>query len=311
MTVAEPARRPGPPVIDEAEVGHVTAFLKLVVIEHSVFALPFAYIATLTASFDASAGHGIRWWRLLAVTVAMVAARTFAMAMNRLVDRRLDAQNPRTANRELVTGMVAVRTAAIGSVVSAVVFLAICGAISWLCLALAPVALALCAIYPYGKRFTWLCHALLGLAQMVAPIGAWLATTGHWSWASVALGGAVGLWIGGFDLIYALQDMAADRVNGVYSLPARFGARVALHVSTAAHVVTFALFVVFGLVENFGALWYVGLAAAAAGFVYQHRVVTPTDFSRVGRAFMTANAWIGVVLFVFALADLAVRGLAW
>jgi 4-hydroxybenzoate polyprenyltransferase len=311
VTVAEPARRPGPPVIDEAEVGHVTAFLKLVVIEHSVFALPFAYIAALTASFDASAHHGVRWWRLLAVTVAMVAARTFAMAMNRLVDRRLDAANPRTANRELVTGMVAVRTAAIGSAVSALVFLGICAAISPLCLALAPVALALCAIYPYGKRFTWLCHALLGLAQMVAPIGAWLATTGHWSWPAVALGGAVGLWIGGFDLIYALQDIEADRVNGVYSLPARFGARVALHVSTAAHVATFALFVVFGLAEHFGVLWYVGLALAAAGFVYQHRVVTPTDFTRVGRAFMTANAWIGVVLFVFALADLAVRGLTW
>ena len=164
----------------------------------------------------------------------MVAARTFAMAANRIIDRELDARNPRTAGRELVTGAVSVRTAAVGAAVSLRVFLAVAAALSPLCLALAPLALIPLVVYPYGKRFTWGCHGLLGLAQMVAPIGAWIAVTDAWSWSAVLLGAAVGLWIGGFDLIYALQDIDSDRATGVHSLPARFGAPVALRVAKAA-----------------------------------------------------------------------------
>lgn len=299
MTSTLPA---GPP--PTAERGPVAAFLRLVMIEHSVFALPFAYLAALTAM-----APDVQWGRLGLITVAMVAARTFAMALNRIVDRELDARNPRTAGRELVTGAVPLRTAVVGAAVALGVFLAVCALLSPLCLLLAPLALVPITIYPYGKRFTWACHAILGLAQAVAPVGAWIAVTGSWSWAAVALGLGVGLWIGGFDLIYALQDVEADRANGVYSFPARFGARAALRLSTATHVVTFALFGVFGALEGFGGFWYAGLAATAAAFCYEHAVVRPDDLSRVNRAFFTANGFVGIALFGFALLDLIVRGL--
>jgi 4-hydroxybenzoate polyprenyltransferase len=282
----------------------VRAFLRLVMIEHSIFALPFAYLAALTAM-----APDVRWLTLGLITVAMVAARTFAMALNRIVDRELDARNPRTAGRELVTGAVQVRTAVVGTTVALVVFLGVSALLSPLCLLLAPVALVPIAIYPYAKRFTWACHAILGLGQAVAPVGAWIAVTGQWSWAAVALGLAVGLWIGGFDLIYALQDLDADRASGVYSIPARFGARAALHLSTAAHVVTFALFLLFGALEGFGGFWYAGLTVTVAAFWYEHSVVHPDDLSRVNRAFFTANGFVGIALFGFALLDLIVRGL--
>ena len=277
----------------------VTSFLRLVVIEHSVFSLPFAYLAALTAMRP-----DVGWLDLLLITVAMVAARTFAMAANRLVDRELDARNPRTAQRELVTGVVAVRTAVVGSAVALLVFLVAAALLGPLPLALSPVALALLVVYPYGKRFTWLCHALLGLAQAVAPVGAWIAVTGEWSWSAVVLGLAVGTWIGGFDLIYAVQDVDHDRSHGVHSLPARFGVAAALRVSTLTHVVTFALLVWWGALEGFGWLWWAGLALAAAAFAYEHRIVSPTDLSRVNRAFFTANGFVGIALLVFGLADL-------
>ena len=291
-----------------APAGAVRDFLRLVVIEHSVFALPFAYLAVLYASSTYGDG-GVRWVRLVLVTVAMVAARTFAMAVNRVVDRHLDAVNPRTAQRELVTGAVAVRTAVVGSAVALAVFLAVCAVLSPLCLLLAPAALALFVIYPYGKRFTWLCHGILGLAQAIGPVGAWLATTGHWSWSSVLLGLAVGLWIGGFDLIYALQDLDSDRRTGVRSLPARFGAVVALHVSEAAHAATLGLFVAFGVAQDAGPFWYVGVAGTAAAFAYEHAIVSPTDLSRVNRSFFATNGLVGIGLFGFGLADLLARGL--
>lgn len=287
--------------------GRVRGFLRLVVIEHSVFALPFAYVAVLAASYRQT--RSVHWVALALVTVAMVAARTFAMAVNRLVDRELDARNPRTAGRELVTGALSVRTASVGSAVALLVFLAVAAVLSPLALALAPVALALLVLYPYGKRFTWACHGLLGLAQAVGPLGAWIAVTGHWSWAATALGLAVGLWIGGFDLIYALQDLDHDQASGVFSLPARFGPVTALRVSWVAHVLTLGLFVLFGALEGFGPIWYVGLALTAVAFGYEHAIVSPGDLSRVNRAFFTTNGLVGVGLFGFGLVDLLTRGL--
>jgi 4-hydroxybenzoate polyprenyltransferase len=285
----------------------VKAFLRLVAIEHSVFALPFAYLAALTA-MQRDTGE-VQWIRLLLVTVAMVAGRTFAMAANRILDRRIDARNPRTANRELVTGAVSVRTAWTGAAVSLVFLFAAAAALNPLCLALSPLAVIPLVIYPYGKRFTDYPHAILALAQAVAPVGAWLAVTGTFAGSGPAwvLGSAVGLWIGGFDLIYACQDVDVDRAIGVRSTPARWGRRAALHASTVTHVVTFALFVWFGAWVGLGWLWWIGLALTGVAFAYQHMVVTPTDLSRVNRAFFTANGFVGIALFVFALLDLVVR----
>jgi 4-hydroxybenzoate polyprenyltransferase len=299
--------------------GRAKAFLRLVAIEHSVFALPFAYLSALTAM--RVAGGRIRWVDLLLITIAMVGARTFAMAANRIIDRRIDARNPRTAGRELVTGAVSVRTAWTGATVALVVFLAVAAALNPLCLVLAPLAVVPLVVYPYGKRFTDWPHAILAVAQAVGPVGAWLAVTGtlHGSGPAWLLGAAVGLWIGGFDLIYACQDADVDRQIGVRSVPARYGVRFALHASTVAHVVTFALFGWFGALVGLGGgsagaggwlsgwPWWIGLALTALAFGYQHVVVTPNDLSRVNRAFFTANGFVGIALFVFALVDLVFR----
>ncbi|WP_442788528.1 menaquinone biosynthesis prenyltransferase MqnP [Dactylosporangium sp. NBC_01737] len=295
----------------EAPRSRVKAFLRLVAIEHSVFALPFAYLSALTAMTVGAAGGGhVNWADLLLVTVAMVGARTFAMAANRIIDRHIDARNPRTSQRELVTGAVSVRTAWTGAAVALVVFLGAAALLNPLCLVLAPLAVVPLVLYPYGKRFTNWPHALLGLAQMVGPVGAWLAVTGdlRGSGAAWVLGAAVGLWIGGFDLIYACQDATVDREIGVHSVPSRYGIPFSLHLSTAAHVVTFGLFVWFGELVDLGWLWWIGLVVTAVAFIYEHAIVRPDDLSRVNRAFFTANGFVGIALFVFALLDLTILG---
>ncbi|GIF09564.1 menaquinone biosynthesis prenyltransferase MqnP [Actinoplanes siamensis] len=284
--------------------GKVKAFLRLVMIEHSVFALPFAYLSALVA-IDRD-GSGRHWGDLVLITIAMVSGRTFAMAANRILDRRIDALNPRTRNRELVTGAVSVRTAWTGAIVSLVVLVVAAALLNPLCLVLSPLAVIPLVIYPYAKRFTNFPHYVLALAQAVAPVGAWLAITGTFSGSGPAwvLGVAVGLWIGGFDIIYACQDVEVDRRIGVHSTPARFGVRTALHISTVTHLVTFALFITFGQLAGLSWLWWAGLAVTAAGLIYQHVVVTADDLSKVNRAFFTANGFIAIALFAFALLDL-------
>ena len=288
----------------EVPPGKVKSFLRLVMIEHSVFALPFAYLSTLTVM---TLEDAFSWRVLVLVTVAMVSARTLAMAANRIIDRKIDALNPRTQNRELVTGAVSLRTAWTGAIVSLVVMAVAAGLLNWLCLALFPLAVIPLVIYPYAKRLTNYPHYVLALAQAVAPVGAWLGITGTFSGSGPAwlLGVAVGLWIGGFDIIYACQDVEIDRRIGVHSTPARWGVRTALHISTITHAVTFALFVWFGQVVGLSWLWWIGLALTAVAFAYQHVVVTPTDLSKVNRAFFTANGFVGIVLFLFAVLDLA------
>ncbi|MBT2392788.1 4-hydroxybenzoate octaprenyltransferase [Streptomyces sp. ISL-1] len=296
---ASAAAVPGP--------GRTKAFLKLVMIEHSVFALPFAYIASLTAMFQLD--KNIHWGRLLLVTIAMVGLRTFAMACNRIIDREIDARNPRTAGRELVTGVVSVKSAWTGALIAVVVFLGAAAALNPLCLALAPIAVIPMVVYPYGKRFTNFPHAILGLAQAMGPVGAWIAITGQWSWDAVILGLAVGIWIGGFDLIFACQDVDADRAHGVLSVPARFGVAAALYGARASHLVTAVLLAWYALATDAGVFFWTGLVIVAAAFLYEHTIVKPSDLSRLNRAFFTVNGFIGIALFGCALLDLLVRGL--
>jgi len=287
--------------------GRTRAFLRLVMIEHSVFALPFAYIASLTAMFQLD--KNIHWGKLALVTVCMVGLRTFAMAVNRIIDREIDARNPRTAQRELVTGAMSVKHAWIGALIAVVIFLGSAALLNPLCLALAPVAVVPMVVYPYGKRFTNFPQAILGLAQAMGPIGGWLAITGEWSWDAVVLGLAVGIWIGGFDLIYACQDVETDREIGVRSVPARFGIPAAIWGARACHAVTTGLFVWYALATGAGGFFWLGLLIVAAAFVYEHRIVRPHDLSRLNRAFFSTNGFIGISLFVFSLLDLLVRGL--
>src|SRR3954447_19191901 len=262
--------------------GRVQRFLRLVMIEHSVVALPFAYIAALTAMWQQT--RSVHWLQLGLITVAMVSARTVAMSANRILDRRFDALNPRTAQRELVTGALSVRSAWTGTVIALAVFLASAAALSWLCLALAPIAVALLVLYSYGKRFTDLPQVLLALAQFVAPVGAWLAVTGGTGAAPIALGLAVGTWIGGFDPIYSCQDAEIDRKIGSRSYPARFGIRAALIASAVVHLVTLGAFAWFGAAAGLGRLWWTGLALTGVVLVYEHVIVRPNDLSRVNRA---------------------------
>ena len=283
------------------------AFKNLVLLEHSVFALPFAYIATLTAMFSVS--KTVHWKQLVLVTIAMVGARSFAMAVNRIIDREFDARNPRTAKRELVTGVLSVKSAWVGAVLALAVFLTAAASLNWLVFWLAPVAAVPLVVYPYGKRFTNIPHALLALAQAIGPIGAWMAVTGSWSWDAVVLGLAVGIWIGGFDLIFALQDIETDREQGLGSVPAKWGVAVALNGARVAHVVVTALFIWFGLLTRAGASWWLGVAVVACAFVYEHSLLHPNDLSKLNRAFFTVNGFVGIALFCFALVDLLVRGL--
>jgi len=290
------------------ERSRVRKFLSLVMIEHSVFALPFAYIAALTAMWLET--QSVHWGQLALITIAMVSARTVAMSANRILDREFDARNPRTAKRELVTGELSVRSAWVGMLIAFAIFMTAAAALSWLCFFLAPIAVFLLVLYSFGKRFTDFPQALLALAQFVAPVGAWIAVTGTAPWAAVALGIAVGTWIGGFDLIYSCQDAEVDRQIGSRSFPARFGIPVALRASSVVHVVTVASFAWFGAAAGLGWLWWTGLALTAVVLVYEHIIVRADDLSRVNRAFFTANGVIGIGLFGFALADLIVHGLS-
>ncbi|TGB07472.1 menaquinone biosynthesis prenyltransferase MqnP [Streptomyces sp. MZ04] len=292
---------------EPAPPGKVRAFLRLVMIEHSVFALPFAYIASLTAMYQWD--ENIHWGRLLLVTICMVGLRTFAMAANRIIDREIDARNPRTAHRELVTGAVSVKSAWTGALIALVVFLGSAALLNPLCLALAPIAVIPMVVYPYGKRFTNFPQAILGIAQAMGPVGAWIAITGEWSGQAVILGLAVGVWIGGFDLIYACQDVETDREVGVLSVPARFGIPAAVWGARGCHLLTTALFVWYAASTDAGGFFWLGIAVVAGAFVYEHSIVKPHDLSRLNRAFFQVNGFIGVALFGCALLDLLVRGL--
>jgi 4-hydroxybenzoate polyprenyltransferase len=283
------------------------AFKSLVLLEHSVFALPFAFTAALSAMFERT--RSVHWVQLGLITLAMVGARTFAMAVNRIIDREFDALNPRTAKRELVTGVLSVKSAWIGALGALVLFLGMAALLNPLALVLAPLAVLPLIVYPYGKRFTNVPHAILALAQAIGPIGAWIAVTGAWSWPAVVLGLAVGIWIGGFDLIFACQDIETDRAQGLGSVPAKWGVATALYGARSAHAVTVALFVWFGLLTHAGPFWWVGLAIVAGAFAYEHSLVRPNDLSKLSRAFFTVNGFVGITLFCFALLDLLARGL--
>jgi 4-hydroxybenzoate polyprenyltransferase len=231
------------------------------------------------------------------------------MAANRIIDREIDARNPRTSHRELVTGAMSVKHAWTGALVALVFFLGAAALLNPLCLALAPIAVIPMVVYPYGKRFTNFPQAILGLAQAMGPIGGWLAISGEWSWDAVILGLAVGVWIGGFDLIYACQDVETDREIGVMSVPARFGIPAAIWGARGCHAVTTALFAWYAVATDAGAFFWLGLLIVAGAFLYEHSIVKPHDLSRLNRAFFQVNGFIGIALFVCALLDLLVRGL--
>jgi 4-hydroxybenzoate polyprenyltransferase len=269
---------------------------------HSVFALPFALSAAAIAARD----RGITAGRVLAIVVAMVGARTAAMGFNRIVDRRIDAKNPRTAGRELPAGRVSLAAAAALTAVSAAVFVAAAAWLGPLCLALAPVALLLVLGYSYTKRFTWLCHLFLGVAIAAGPGGAWIAVTGEVSAPALWLMVAVATWIGGFDILYALADRDFDRRERLHSIPARFGVVGALVASALLHATTVAALLLLARAAGLGPIYLAGVAVIAAILVWEHAIVRPSDLSRLNMAFFNLNGYVSVAFLAATLADVLV-----
>lgn len=282
-------------------------YLSLVKFSHTVFAMPFA----MTSYFIAISrqGEGIRWLTLLLVLLCMVFARSAAMAFNRYLDRDIDAVNPRTKVREIPAGVISPRSALIFVIVNCLLFIVTTWFINRLCFFLSPVALAVVLGYSYTKRFTWLCHLVLGLGLALAPVGAWLAVAGRFDWIPVLYGLAVLLWVAGFDVIYALQDEAFDKSQKLYSMPSFFGIKRALRISEWMHLGTAALMVYAGRlvlsdVTQSGWLLWIATAVFLGLLIYQHLIVKPNDLSRVNMAFFTTNGIASLLFGTLAITDL-------
>jgi 4-hydroxybenzoate polyprenyltransferase len=276
-------------------------FARLVKIEHTIFALPFAYVGALLCVRDIPSGHDLVW-----ITLAMIGARSLAMALNRLIDAEIDARNPRTATRELPSGALSKPQVWAFSAVSLALFLVAVWQLAPICRWLWPIPLAGFVVYPYLKRFTWLCHLWLGAVDGLAPVGAWVAITGRLPWAAWALGGAVALWISGFDLFYALFDREVDREQGLHSWATRFGDTGVFAGARAFHLATVALLVAVGLGLHLGALYWLGVGATALLLGFEHSLVAPGRLQRLNAAFFTMNGIIAVVFLAFVLAEAAV-----
>jgi 4-hydroxybenzoate polyprenyltransferase len=266
----------------------------LVRIEHTVFALPFAYVGAFLAADGWPGAHDTLW-----ITVAMVGARTVAMALNRLVDAELDSRNPRTASRELPSGALT-RTQVLGLTAAAlVVFLVAVLQLDPIVRLLWPIPVAMFFVYPYLKRFTWLSHVWLGACLGLAPVGAWLAVSGTAPWEAWAIGAAVLLWVAGFDLFYSLFDLEHDREAGLHSWAVRFGVRGVFRGARALHAGTVLLLGLAGAGLDVGAFYWLGVAAVAVLLAYEHAILRPGDLSRLDAAFFTVNGVISVVFFCF------------
>lgn len=271
----------------------IATYFSFVRFSHSVFALPFA----LTGALLASRYHPVTWRHVLWIAVCMVTARSAAMGFNRLVDANFDAVNPRTSGREIPSGRMSMAEAATFVVVMSVIFVVAAGQLSRLCLVLSPVALAIVFWYSLAKRFTWATQFFLGLAMAVAPVGGWLAAGGGAGWEPWLLGLAIGFWVGGFDVLYACQDLDVDRRHHLKSIPVRFGIGASLVISRAMHVATVLALALLGVVAGLGALYFVGVALVAALLVYEQSLVSETDLSQVKRAF-DLNGYVGILYFL-------------
>jgi len=271
-------------------------FLDAIKFEHTVFALPFAYVAMVLAAGGWPGGRVVVW-----VTLAMAAARTLAMSVNRLADRLIDAANPRTAGRHLPAGLLRPWHMLLAVVVSGVVLALAAWMLNPLCFRLAPWAALFLIGYSYTKRFTWTSHWILGFTDGIAAAGGWIAVRGAFEPPAFVLWFALTVWIAGFDLIYACQDVDFDRRTHLHSYPARFGIGAALLCARICHLLTVAAFVVLGLMTGLGWLYWAGVVVAAGLFVYEHSLVSPDDLSRLDIAFFNINGYIAVILFAAVL----------
>ncbi len=273
-------------------------FARLVKIEHTIFALPFAYVGAFLAVGGTPSTHDLVW-----ITLAMVGARSLAMALNRLIDAGIDARNPRTARREIPSGALSVLQVVLFCAASLALFLVAVWQLAPKTHYLWPIPVAGFVIYPYLKRVTWLCHFWLGAVDGLAPVGAWVAITNHLPWQAWMLGAAVALWVAGFDCFYALFDVDIDREQGLHSIATRFGVRGAFAGARISHAATIACLVAAGLGLPVGALYWIGVAVVAALLLYEHTLVRPGDLRRLDAAFFTMNGVISVAFAAFVILD--------
>jgi 4-hydroxybenzoate polyprenyltransferase len=286
-------------------------YFSLVKFSHTLFALPFAMIGFFLGIFGGetlnetkATGKQELLLRFFLVLVCMVTARSAAMAFNRYLDRHFDARNPRTAIREIPRGIIAPNSALRFVITCCIIFILSCWFINTICFYLSPVALFVILFYSYTKRFTPLCHLVLGIGLSLAPIGAFLAVTGHFELLPLLFSGAVICWVSGFDIIYAMQDVEFDKSENLYSIPTAVGKKRALRISSLLHVLSAAFVILAGITGAFGAWYWVGMILFAGMLVYQHAIIKPNDLSRVNLAFMTANGIASVVFALFVIADM-------
>ncbi len=277
-------------------------YANMVKLPHTVFALPFALVGVTLASYVAPVtGRAVLW-----VVIAFTAARFAAMGFNRIVDRNIDALNPRTSAREIPAGLLSVAGAATAVAIASILFIVAAWQLNPLCLALSPVALGWVLFYSFTKRFTRWCHLVLGIGLSIAPVGGYLAITGSWSepwWLLVALALAVATWVGGFDILYGLQDVAFDRSQKLHSLPASIGEGRALNFARSLHIVTVAMLALVGVAARAGWLYAAGVAVAACLLLYEHSLVKAGDLSKLDAAFFTMNGVISITFFAFVIAE--------
>ena len=273
-------------------------YYKLVKFEHTIFALPFAYVGAFLAVNGVPSARDLIW-----ITLAMVGARSLAMALNRLIDARIDAANPRTAGRELPSGALTSAPVVAFCVGALALYLVAVLQLDPLVRWLSPIPVVAFVVYPYLKRFTWLCHLWLGAVDGLAPVGAWAAIKGTLPWQAWALGAAVAAWVAGFDLFYALFDVDVDREQGLHSWATRFGERGAFAGARTLHLATIALLIAAGIGLDVGVLYWIGVGCVAALLAYEHTLVRPGDLRRLDAAFFTMNGVISVAFFAFVLAD--------
>jgi 4-hydroxybenzoate polyprenyltransferase len=278
--------------------GKARLFASLIKVEHTIFALPFAYVGAFLAVDGVPSAHDLLW-----ITVAMVGARSLAMALNRMIDAGIDARNPRTAGREIPSGKLTIGAVLAFCVASLAVFLIAVWQLDPVVRWLWPIPVVMFVVYPYLKRFTWLCHLWLGAVDGLAPMGAWVAITGTLPWEAWTLGGAVATWVAGFDIFYSLFDVEIDKAQGLHSWAVRFGERGAFLGARAMHLATVALLVATGLGLGVDWWYWAGVLSVGGLLAYEHSLIRPGDLRRLDAAFFTMNGVISVAFFAFVLAD--------
>lgn len=283
------------------------AYLEMIKVEHSIFALPFAMIGMMWGSRWQRSSPWPGWWDFGWIVVAMVSCRSAAMAFNRIADRNIDAENPRTKMRALPAGLLSLRQANLYFYGSCIIFFVAAYMLNRLAFELSPIALGVTLFYSVTKRFTALCHFILGLSLAIAPAAAWIGVTGALHPGIIAIAGAVLLWTAGFDIIYALQDVDFDKEHKLHSLPERLGKKKALGISRLCHIDAVILLLYGGAWLAAGPIYYGGVAFAAGLLAYEQSLVKPDDLSKVNLAFFTLNGFVSIGVFLFALVDQMVR----